>query len=124
MLLKTVIQTMPSYAMNCFLLPITPCQEIEKKIARFFRGSTVEERKGHRESWNTLTTANARGGMGFRELHLFNLATLAKQLWGIIQTRLHAARILKAKYLPRGEVMTASIGYQPSYLWRSVLSSK
>lgn len=43
-LIKAVVQAIPSYSMNCFLLPITTCQEIEKATARFFWGATEKER--------------------------------------------------------------------------------
>lgn len=60
-LIKTVIQAIPSYAMNCFLFPLTLCQEIEKASARFFWGSTIEERKCHWAGWDILTTSKAKG---------------------------------------------------------------
>lgn len=84
-LLKSVIQSIPSYAMNYFALLVTLCQEIEKTTTRFLWGSTVENRKSHWASWNVLTTAKAKGGIGFRELQYFNMAMLGKQLWNIMQ---------------------------------------
>lgn len=77
-LIKAVIQAIPSYSMNCFLLPVTTCQEIEKITTRFFWGSTIEDTKCHWTSWEILTTLKAGGGIGFRELHFFNLAMLEK----------------------------------------------
>lgn len=113
------------YSMNCFLFPITTCQEIERTTARFFWGSTLEDRKTHWAAWDILTTAKANGGMGFRELHFFNLAMLAKQFWNILQhPNLITYRILKAKYFPRHGIMAARLGFQPSYIWRSLLAAK
>lgn len=63
-LIKSIIQSIPSYAMNCFLLPLTVCQKIEKATARFFWGSTIENRKSHWAKWNILTTSKVRGGIG------------------------------------------------------------
>lgn len=34
------------------------------------------------------------------------------------------AQILKARYYPRGSLSEAGIGYQPSYLWRSLLNTR
>lgn len=124
-LIKTILQAIPAYSMNCFLLPITTCQDIEKATARFFWGSTLEERKTHWAAWDILITTKANGGLGFRELHMFNLAMLAKQLWILLQnTGSLTHRILKAKYFPRKDIMEAGLGYKPSYLWRSLSAAK
>lgn len=124
-LLKAVIQAIPTYAMNCFLFPLTFCQEIEKASARSFWGSTIENRKCHWAGWDVLTTSKAMGGIGFRELHYFNVAMLAKQLWRILhQPNSLAAQILKAKYFRRNELLQAQLGFKPSYLWRSLLAAR
>ena len=33
-------------------------------------------------------------------------------------------RVLKAKYFPTGDFVHASIGHNPSYTWRSLLSTQ
>lgn len=104
-LIKAVIQAIPSYSMNCFLFPITTCQEIERATSRFFWGSTVEDRKCHWASWDILTSSKSNGGIGFKELHFFNLALLAKQLWTLTQHADSLAyHLLKAKYFPRSTI--------------------
>ena len=65
------------------------------------------------------------GGMGFQEFHCFNKALLAKQLWRLWKNPDSlVARIMKAKYFPKGEALDASLGSKPSYVWRSILSTK
>ncbi|KAK6124897.1 hypothetical protein DH2020_041358 [Rehmannia glutinosa] len=55
----------------------------------------------------------------------FHLAMLGKQMWRLLtQLKSLAARILKAKYYPRTSILMAGLGYQPSYLWRSLLATK
>jgi hypothetical protein len=67
----------------------------------------------------------SQGGLGFRDLHIFNRALLAKQLW-----RLHSnpqslvARIFQAKYYARKSMLEAELGIRPSYAWRSLMVSK
>ena len=64
------------------------------------------------------------GGMGFRNLQAFNLAMLAKQAWWVL-TNPHslAARILKVKYFPYGDILNASLSSSPFYNWRSIFQS-
>lgn len=116
-IIKAVIQAIPTYSMNCFLLPITTCQEIEKTTARFFWGASSENRKIHWTAWDILMKTKATGGIGFREIHMFNIAMLAKQFWNLmLQPRSLAHRILQAKYFPRTNILKAGLGYNPSYL--------
>ena len=64
------------------------------------------------------------GGMGFRDLHAFNLAMLAKQGWRMLADPCSLmAQLYKAKYFPNNDVLSAKIGCCPSYAWRSIHQS-
>ena len=65
------------------------------------------------------------GGLGFRDMELFNLALLAQQVWRLLNDRdLLSARVLKAKYFPKGDLLEASLGPAPSQVWRSLLEGR
>ncbi|KAL0434848.1 UNVERIFIED_CONTAM: putative mitochondrial protein [Sesamum radiatum] len=76
-LITAVLQAVPSYAMGCFKLPITLLKEIQSMISRFWWGNGGQH-KIHWVSWTRLCDSKLSGGLGFRQLHLFNLAMLAK----------------------------------------------
>ena len=62
------------------------------------------------------------GGIGFRDLHPFNLAMLAKQGWKLLHNpESIVARILKARYFPLGNFITAHVEANPSFTWRSIM---
>lgn len=62
------------------------------------------------------------GGLGFRDMHTFNLAMLSRQGWRIIQQPDNlCARILKARYFPSGSALDAVAHDGISYAWRSIL---
>lgn len=62
------------------------------------------------------------GGLGFRDIHSFNLAMLAKQAWRLWQfPESLCARILKAKYYKSSTLLDAQPRHGMSYMWRSVL---
>ena len=46
-LIKMVVQAIPTYTMSCFKLPIGLCSEIESLIRRFWWGQKGEQRKVH-----------------------------------------------------------------------------
>ena len=67
-LIKSVIQAIPSYAMGCFKLPIGLCEDIEAMIRRYWWGQRGDRRKIHWLRWSELTKSKMVGGMGFRDL--------------------------------------------------------
>ena len=67
-LLKAIVQAIPTFAMSCFKLLMSLCHEIEVMIKNFFWGQRGERRKIHRKKWETLCLPKNEGGMGFKEL--------------------------------------------------------
>jgi hypothetical protein len=120
-LLKAVVQAIPTYSMSIFLLPVGLCKELNHMMQEFWWGHMANNSKIHWMSWKRMGYAKSLGGLGFRDLTMFNKALLAKQLW-----RLHqrpdslAGRILKAKYFPNSSILEASLGTRPSFAWRSM----
>ncbi|KAL0431961.1 UNVERIFIED_CONTAM: putative mitochondrial protein [Sesamum radiatum] len=123
-LIQTVIQATPTYAMLCFRLPISLLKEIQSMAANFFRHDG-DRRRIHWLSWKKKCFSKLDGGLGFRNLEAFNLALLAKQLWRIL-TRPDSlvSKVLKAKYFPRSHLFDASVGVSPSFTWRSLMAAK
>lgn len=63
--------------------------------------------------------------MGFRQFHDFNLALLAKLSWRIITSPDSLwVRVLKSRYFPNSNFMTARQGASPSCIWNSILASR
>ncbi|XP_060969607.1 uncharacterized protein LOC133036861 [Cannabis sativa] len=82
-LIKTVVQSLPSYAMNVFLFPIGTCNELERMMASFWWKSNNSNGNGSGitwMSWDRMTKHKYDGGMGFRSLRDFNLAMIGKQV--------------------------------------------
>lgn len=65
------------------------------------------------------------GGLRYRDLHVFNLALLAKQYWNFLHNETSTIHVIfKAKYFPRDCFHTTSLGFQQSYLWRNLLVAR
>lgn len=76
-------------------------------------------------SWKRLCLKKKDGGLGFKDLRIFNQALLAKQRWRILQfSDTLAARVLKAKYFPSSNFLHEKVESQPSFLWRSLLKGR
>lgn len=121
-LIKAVLQAIPSYTMSCFRIPKSTCYSMEKMCADFWWGSDQAKLRMHWATWQILCLPKCHGGLGFRKMDIFNKALLAKQIWRIVQNPTSlVARVLKARYFKHLDIMQASTGNNPSYIWRSLL---
>ena len=124
-LIKTMAQAIPTYAMSIFKFPKSTCDNINSLLAKYWWGQTKEERKIHWINWKKLCTQKKEGGMGFRDLHSFNLAMLSKQAWRLIHdTNSLFYKVYKAQYFPNSSFMMENIRSNPSFVWRSLLAAR
>jgi hypothetical protein len=83
------------------------------------------KRKVHWRSWEWLSTPKALGGMGFRDIALFNQAMLAKQGWRLLtDPNSLCAWVLKGRYYPHSDFWNATKPRSASYTWRSILHGR
>lgn len=125
-MLKNVAQAIPSYTMSCFLIPKTLCQEIERLMNAYWWKSNATTTKGIKWlAWSKMSMSKSRRGLGFRDLHGFNLALLGKQCWSLInKPETLVSQVLKAKYYPSGNLLQASRTGGASYTWSEIYEAK
>ena len=123
--IKTVAQAIPTYSMSMFKLPKKICDDINSVLAKYWWGQTQNEKKIHWINWGKLCKPKDKRGMGFRDIHAFNLAILAKQAWRLIQGG-HSpfVRVYKARYFPNCSFMEVELGCNLSFVWRSLLEAR
>ncbi|CAN0888737.1 Transposon TX1 uncharacterized 149 kDa protein [Linum grandiflorum] len=123
-LIKAVAQAIPTYFMNTFLFTDGMIKEIERLMNSFWwssgGGGGVRWMR-----WERLSVRKEFGGMGFRNPLSFNLAMLGKQGWKLLtDPNALVSRIYKAKYFPKVDFLSAALGSNPSYIWRSIRSTQ
>lgn len=122
MRIKAVAQAVPTFAMSVFKILLGLCEEIQKEVAKFWWGTYGKKKGIHWRSWEKLSKAKIRGGMGFRDLSSFNQALVAKQGWRIIHNpNSLVSRVMKARYFKHVDFTEAGLGSKPSFIWRSIL---
>ena len=116
-LIKTLAQVIPTYSISMFKIPNKICDDINLALAKYWWGQTRNEKKIRWIRWSKLCNSKDRGGMGFRDIHAFNIAMLAKQARRLIQGSLSLFfRVYKARYFPNCSFMEAEMGNNPSFV--------
>ncbi|KAL8162414.1 hypothetical protein V2J09_013903 [Rumex salicifolius] len=83
-LIKSIVQAIPTYIMSCFKLPEDLCSELEQLFCNFWWGDTENSKKIHWMNWKRMCFPKTKGSMGFRELESFNIGLLARQSWRLL----------------------------------------
>jgi hypothetical protein len=106
--------------MPCFTKGL--CDEISNMICHFWWAQQENENKVQWLSWEVLSCGKDKGGLGYRDIHLFNLAMLARQGWHLLlnQSSL-CAQALHAKYFPSGDLLSVIEKPGIFYSWRSIV---
>lgn len=119
--LKAVLTSMPTYAMSYFKLPVSLCKQIQSVLTRFWWDVKPELRKMSWISWDRLTYPKSAGGLGFREIKVFNDALLAKHTWRLLKNPSSLlGQILLNKYCRDADLLSCSA----SHGWRGILAGR
>jgi hypothetical protein len=69
-LLKAVIQAIPTYSMMYFLLTKKVCKSLASAMVKYWWSSSLDRKSTHWVSWSNLTTPKVKGGMRFSDLQV------------------------------------------------------
>ncbi|CAL1354783.1 unnamed protein product [Linum trigynum] len=111
--------------MLSFRLPTTSCRRMNGQLSQYWWASQDKVKGIHWLSWPAICVSKFRGGLGFRDFDLFNIAMLAKQAWKLLLAPTSTlARMYKARYHPHCDFLHTTTGSRPSWAWQGVLAGR
>jgi hypothetical protein len=120
-LIKPVVQALPTYVMSVFKLPFSLCDSLEKHSRAFWWGAGRGKRKVHWLPWQQLTKPKSYGGLGFESMRFFNQALLANQAMHLlVYPDSLCTRVLRAKYFHQGNLLDRAPASEASSTWRAI----
>ncbi|CAL1384527.1 unnamed protein product [Linum trigynum] len=106
-------------------LPLSVCDEIDKKIRRFVWGGQEGKRKTHLVSWNTICKPKSQGGLGLRSARNLNMAYMIKLAWQMLNNDSELwVQVLQGKYFKHKDgVITSMKKSNHSNLWKAIVKA-
>jgi hypothetical protein len=98
-LIKSTLSNLPTYYLSLFPIPMGVANRMEKIQRDFLWGGVGKEFKYHLVNWDRVCEPIRCGGLGIRNLVLFNQALLGKWLWRYaLEKEALWRRIVESKY--------------------------
>jgi len=121
-LLKSVLSSLPVYALSFFKAPSGIVSSIKSLFNCFFLGGSDDHMKIFWVDWNSVCRSKEVGGLGVRRIREFNTALLGKWCWRLLEDRDSLwFRVLSARYgVVEGRLRGG--GREASEWWRVVHS--
>ncbi|CAJ2673784.1 unnamed protein product [Trifolium pratense] len=126
-LINSVLASMPLYFFSFFKAPSCILKQLVRIQRNFLWGGGLEEKKLCWIKWDHICLPKNQGGLGVKNLELFNTALLSKWKWRLIDERQGVwADLLRYRYghLPT-KILTGTtpqVGAKDSIWWRDILS--
>jgi len=121
-LLKSVLSSLPVYALSFFRAPAGIISSIESILINFFWGGGEDHRKTAWVDWNSICMSKEVGGLGVQRLREFNIALLGKWCWRCLVGREGLwFKVLSSRYREhRGRLREG--GTTGSIWWREIVN--
>lgn len=125
-LIKAVVQVIPTYTMTTFRLPSALYKEMDTAVKRFWW--TTSSKSGMYlalKSWENICKPKDHAGLGFQKFGNYNMALISKLTWklGSGEESLWA-KVLRAKYLKGNSIFTHQIRKNASKVWKGIMAAR
>ncbi|KAA3453909.1 reverse transcriptase [Gossypium australe] len=122
--IKAVLQSIPTYALSIFLAPKGVVENIQAKLSKTWWTRKDGGRFWIMLPWKTLRKPKGMGGLGVRDVRLFNLALIGRQVWRLINNKdTLCFKVLSSKYFPDGNIFKAKKVDKAFFTWSSIAAA-
>ncbi|KAJ3701906.1 hypothetical protein LUZ61_005611 [Rhynchospora tenuis] len=124
-LIKSVLMSMPVYAMALEMLPKGILKDINRLLAKFFWGKVGHDRYMSFVSWEKVCKPYEKGGLGVKDLEKFGEALFLKVVWALMADEDKPwVKICKSKYYPMVGFWRAKNTGGCSKMWGQVVKMR
>ncbi|CAN1752999.1 Uncharacterized mitochondrial protein AtMg00310 [Linum perenne] len=124
-MIKSVLQTLPSYLFSCFLLPKHILRRMDQVLVNFWWSGNASSSNLHWLPAADLRKPVSEGGLGFRSFFDFNLSFLAKLAWKIITNPDTLwSQLLKGLYFPHSSFLQVASHHKSSWIWSGIMEGR
>ncbi|KAL1172599.1 hypothetical protein V6Z11_A05G358600, partial [Gossypium hirsutum] len=110
--------------MSIFLAPKGVIDDIQAMLSRTWWAGKDKGRFWTMIPWKTLCKPKGMGGLGIRDVRLFNIALLGRQVWRLLNnTDSLCFKVLSSKYFPDGNIFHARKVDKASFTWSSIAAA-
>ncbi|XP_074299353.1 uncharacterized protein LOC141630431 [Silene latifolia] len=124
-LIKSVLSSLHCYWARIFILPKPVISKIEAFCRSFLWYGSNHKESPALVSWATICQPRKQGGLGFKDLHAWNVAAIAKYVWWIAMKADHLwVRWVHAVYIKSTTWKDYEPGTGSSWAWRKICQVK
>ncbi|KAL1126217.1 hypothetical protein V6Z11_A13G097200, partial [Gossypium hirsutum] len=110
--------------MSIFLAPKGVIDNIQALLSRTWWSGKDKGRFWTMIPWKTLCKPKRMEGLGIRDVRLFNLALLGRQVWRLLNnTDSLCFKVLSSRYFPDGNIFHAKKVDKASFTWSSIAAA-
>lgn len=121
-LVNSVLTSLPLYYLSFFKIPHRVAKEIVSLHRRFLWGGVGDQKKVCWISWDKVTLPKGKGGLGVKNIILFNKSLLAKWRWNLFhQSSSMWAQVLQSRYKGGHNLCAQASSQKDSIWWRDLL---
>ncbi|KAH1064048.1 hypothetical protein J1N35_029035 [Gossypium stocksii] len=122
--IKVVLESFPTYAFSVFLAPKGVIEDMQAKICRTWWTGKESGMFWLMFPWKSMCHPNGMGGLDFRDLQLFNLSLLGRQVWRLLNCKdTLCYKLLSSKYFPEGDIFHPKRLDKYSFTWLRILEA-